>query len=59
MELEGSLPCSQEPTNSEVLCKISNQVGFCDEELVTPRPTSKLENHLLSACVEFFCVCLL
>jgi len=49
MEPEGSLPCSQKPTNSEALCNISKQAGFCGEELLAPRLTPKLEYHPLSA----------
>jgi hypothetical protein len=50
MKSAGSLPCSQEPANSEALCNISQQaVSFYGEELLAPRPTPKLEDHPLSA----------
>jgi len=49
MEPEGSLPCSQNPANSEALCNISWQAGFYGEELLCPCPTPKLEGHPISA----------
>jgi len=38
MEPECSLPCSQEPANSEDLCNISKQAVFYGNELLAPRP---------------------
>jgi len=49
MEPEDLLPCSQETTNSKVLCGISKQAGFRSEELLASRPTPELEGHRLSA----------
>jgi hypothetical protein len=47
MEPEGS----QEPANSEAFCNISKQaVFFYGVELLTPRPTPKLEDHPRSLC---------
>jgi hypothetical protein len=47
MEPEGSLPCSQQPTNSEALCDISQQTVFSyfyDEDILALRATPKLED---------------
>jgi hypothetical protein len=49
MEPEGSLPCSQGPTNSEALSYISYQAGFYSEKLLAPRPTPKSEDHISPA----------
>jgi len=49
METKGSLPRSQEPTNSEALCNISLEAVF--EALSAPHPTHKLVDHpLLAVC---------
>jgi len=49
MEFERLLPHSQEPAISMVLCNISYPARFHDEQLLSPRPTSKLEDNPLSA----------
>jgi len=50
MESEGSLPSSQETTNFEALCNISEQAGFYGEQLLGPRQTSKLKDHTKVSC---------
>ena len=47
MEPEGSLPRSQVSG-----CTLRNKIRFYGEELLAPRPTSKLEEHPLSAVRE-------
>jgi hypothetical protein len=44
IEPEISLPCSQDPATSEILCNNSNRLLFHDEEFLTTRPTRKLED---------------
>jgi hypothetical protein len=47
MEPEGTLPCSQKVP--QAISNILQQAGFYGEELLDPRPTTKLEDHSLSA----------
>jgi hypothetical protein len=50
VELEGSLPCSQEPSTGRRPCiTFRNKLFFNGEELLAPRPTPRLEDHTLSA----------
>jgi hypothetical protein len=50
MEPKGSLPHSQVPSPGPKPCAMfRNMVRFYGEELLTPRPTPKLEGHPLSA----------
>ena len=52
MEPEGSLPHSQVPDTCpgpRHVFMFRNKANFYDEEMSAPRPTPKLEDHLLSA----------
>jgi len=48
MEPKNSLPFSKEPTKSEALCNISQEVFFYDDEMLARRPTPKLKDNPLS-----------
>jgi hypothetical protein len=48
MEPEGSLPCSQEPSQGPGVT-FYNKLVFSGEELLAPCPTSRLEDHPLLA----------
>ena len=49
METEGSSPYSQQPATRAFLQYFVTCLIFYGEELLAPRPTPKLEDHLLSA----------
>jgi hypothetical protein len=50
MEPGGSLPCSQQPANFEVVT-FRNQLILYGERLLDPRPTPKLVHRSVVECV--------